>query len=166
MNFFSGFYLLFSWTAFFSFSRNADLTDWRFRFKHKFIIQYSYRLEKKKFTALSRVWKFWGCQNSAIIMTNGIRKVRKGVDTFIKRILILVSSSRTQCFRIRPLLHQSFPCKKQSSTLLWQEGGRRKPQRTPSLSALLFSCKVQNAKFFYNIWRSMLETLSIYITVP
>ena len=47
MNFFSGFYLLFSWTAFFCFSRNAGLTDWRFRFKHKFIIQYSYRLEKK-----------------------------------------------------------------------------------------------------------------------
>ena len=118
VNFFSGFYLLFSWTAFFCFSRNADLTDWRFRFKHKFIIQYSYRLEKKKFTALSRVWKFWGCQNSAIIMTNGIRKVWKGVDTFIKRILILVSSSRTQCFSIRPLLHQSFPCKLLSDTML------------------------------------------------
>ena len=27
------------------------------------------------------------CQNSAIIMTNGIRKVRQGVDIFDKRIL-------------------------------------------------------------------------------
>ena len=48
-------------------------------------------------------------------MTNGIRKVRKGVNIFDKRILILVSSSQTQCFRIQPRLHQSFPCSRQSS---------------------------------------------------
>ena len=47
-------------------------------------------------------------------MTNGIRKVRKGVDIFVKKILILVSSSRTKCFRIRPSLQLSFPCSRQS----------------------------------------------------
>ena len=67
----------------------------------------------KKVTAPSRVWKFWEyslCQNSALIMANGIRKVRKGVDIFDKKMLILASSSRTQCFRIRPHQQQSFPC--------------------------------------------------------
>ena len=54
------------------------------------------------------------CQNSALIIKNGIRKVRKGVDIFDKRILVLVSSSRTQYFRIRPCLNQSFPCSQQS----------------------------------------------------
>ena len=34
-------------------------------------------------------------------MTKGIRKVKKGVDIFNKRILVLVSFTRTQCFRIR-----------------------------------------------------------------
>ena len=47
-------------------------------------------------------------------MTNGIWKVRKGVDIFYKRILVLVSSSLTQCFRIPPRLHQSCPCSRQS----------------------------------------------------
>ena len=41
------------------------------------------------------------CQNSALIMTNGIRKVKKGVDIFNKRILVLVRFTRTQCFRVR-----------------------------------------------------------------
>ena len=50
------------------------------------------------------------CQNSALIITNGIRKVRLGVDILTKEFLILVSTSRTQCFRIRPCLQQSFPC--------------------------------------------------------
>ena len=45
---------------------------------------------------------------------NGIRKVRLGVNIFDKRILILVSSSWTQCFRIRPCLQQSFPPSRQS----------------------------------------------------
>ena len=54
------------------------------------------------------------CQNSALIIANGIRKFRKGVDIFDKKILILVSLSRTQCFRIRPCLQQSFPCSRQS----------------------------------------------------
>ena len=47
-------------------------------------------------------------------MTNWTRKVRKGVIIFDKRILVLVSSSRTQCFTIQPHLHQSFPCSRQS----------------------------------------------------
>ena len=34
-------------------------------------------------------------RNSALIMTNGIRKVRQGVDIFEKEFLILVSSSQT-----------------------------------------------------------------------
>ena len=61
---------------------------------------------KKKVTAPSWVSKFWGyslCQNSALIMTNGIRNVRRGEDIFDKKIL--VSSSRPQ---------QSFPCIRQS----------------------------------------------------
>ena len=33
---------------------------------------------------------------------------------FDKKILILVSSSRIQCFRIRPRLQQSFPCSQQN----------------------------------------------------
>ena len=37
----------------------SDSTDLRFKFERKFV-QYSYRLEKNKITALSRVWKFWG----------------------------------------------------------------------------------------------------------
>ena len=53
-------------------------------------------------------------QNSALIIKNGIKKVRKGVDIFDKRILVLLSSSRTQYFRIRPSLNQSFPCSQQS----------------------------------------------------
>ena len=53
------------------------------------IFIYSYRVEKLKVTALSRVWKFWGFQLSefSLIMTNGIRKVRQGVDIFDKKIL-------------------------------------------------------------------------------
>ena len=84
------------------------------RFKLKFL---NILAGWKKVTAPSRVWKFWEyslCQNSALIMANGIRKVRKGVDIFDKKMLILVSSSRTQCFRIRPRLQQSFPCSQQS----------------------------------------------------
>ena len=70
---------------------------------------YSYRMEKIV-TALSGVWKFWGyhCQNSALIMTKGIRKVRLGVDTFDKRILD--SCKFISDFRIQPCLQQSFPC--------------------------------------------------------
>ena len=47
------------------------------------------------------------CQNSALKMTNGKKKVRIGVDILTKEFLILVSSSRTQCFRILPCLQQS-----------------------------------------------------------
>ena len=73
----------------------SDSTDSSFRFKHKFIIQYSYRLEKKIHCTK------WGLKilRIFIIITNGIRKVRKGVEIFEKRILVLVSSSQTQCFR-------------------------------------------------------------------
>ena len=61
---------------------------------------------KKKVTAPSWVWKYWGfslCQSSAFIKTFGIRKVRKGEDIFDKKL-----DSPTQCFRIRPRLQQSF----------------------------------------------------------
>ena len=101
------------------------------------------------------------CQNSALIIRNGIRNVRKGVDIFDKKLLIPASSSRTQCFRIRPCLHQSFPCSRQSinryhsawCTLhnlsgfyflcfnfpcFWQEG-RGREKTPPPFSALLFS---------------------------
>ena len=63
-------------------------------------------------------------QYSPFIRKNGIRKVRKGVEIFDKRILVLVSSSGTQWFRIRPRF--------------WQVGGGREPKRKPSFSALLF----------------------------
>ncbi len=48
---------------------------------------YSYRLEKIKITA-ERVWKFLGSiVRNDVIMTNGIRKVRQGVNIFYKIIL-------------------------------------------------------------------------------
>ena len=43
---------------------------------------------KRKVTARLGLKILWiHCQNSALIMTNGIRKVRLGVDIFNKRIL-------------------------------------------------------------------------------
>ena len=49
-------------------------------------------------------------QNSPIIMTNGIKKVRKGVDIFNKRIFDSCKLYLGQCFRIQPCLSQlSFP---------------------------------------------------------
>ena len=90
------------------------------------------------------------------MITNGIRQARKGVDISERRILVLVSSSWTQCFRIRPCLHQSFPCSRQSinwyhsawcttyqnyfpfSSLL-ARGRGKKGRKKPSFSALLFS---------------------------
>ena len=92
-------------------------------------------------------------------MTNGIRKVRKGY--FQQKILILVSSSQTQCFRIRPRLQQSFPRSRQRYTNIivhgaqqlsriyflfflfpcfWEEGRVRGGEKPPTpLSALVFS---------------------------
>ena len=58
-------------------------------------------LKVEKSHCTNRVWKFWGY--SALIMTNRIRKVRNEVDIADKKILILISSSRTQCFRIRQI---------------------------------------------------------------
>ena len=48
---------------------------------------------KKNFSALSGLENSENinCQNSVLIITNGIRKVRKGVDIFDRRISILVS---------------------------------------------------------------------------
>ena len=52
-----------------------------------FYHMYSYRLEKIKITA-ERVWKFLGSiVRNDVIMTNGIRKVRQGVNIFYKIIL-------------------------------------------------------------------------------
>ena len=78
--------------------------------------QYSYRLKKKCHCTKRglKILRIYICQNSALKMTNGIRKVRLGVDIFEKKFLILVSSSLTQCFKIRPRLQQSFPCSQQS----------------------------------------------------
>ena len=39
------------------------------------------------------------------------------MDIFNKRILVLISSSWTQCFRVWPPLHQSFPFQPQS--IIW-----------------------------------------------
>ena len=51
------------------------------------------------------------CQNSVLIMTNGLDKEWIFSN---KEFLILVSSYLGHCFRIRPRLQQSFPCSRQS----------------------------------------------------
>ena len=83
----------------------SDSIEWRFRFKHKFLIQYSYSYQAgfENYDAIH-------CQNSALIVTNGKRKVRKGEGIWQKNF----GSSRTQYFRIRPRLHKSFSCSRQS----------------------------------------------------
>ena len=83
---------------------------------------------------------------------NGIRKIRLDWIFSRKEFLILVSSSWTQCFRIRPCLQQSFPCSWQNLNCMcmlhnlsgfyfqcfhfpcfWQEGrGRKRERETPS----------------------------------
>ena len=61
---------------------------WRLASTHNFLNILT-GWKNNRHTALGGVWKFWGyhCQNSALIMTNGIRKVRLEVDIFDKRIL-------------------------------------------------------------------------------
>ena len=57
-------------------------------FNYSSYLLYLFLQVRKKASALSGVCKFQGyhCQNSTLIMTNGIRKVKLGVDIFDKRI--------------------------------------------------------------------------------
>ena len=91
--------------------------------------------------------------NTALIRTNGIGKVRLGVDIFDKRIL--VRSSLTWCFKIQSLLQKSYSCSQQSinryhsewctnyqdpfSLITARGKGKRERERNLSFSALLFS---------------------------
>ena len=106
------------------------------------------QVEKIKVTAQRGIH----CQNSALILTNRTRKVRKGVDIFDKRILEV---HLRQCFRIKPFLQLSFPRSRQSInwylsawctayqdltlyvsiSFFWREGGGREREREtpPSL---------------------------------
>ena len=92
-------------------------------------------------------------------MTNEIRKVRKEVDIFYERILVLVSSSWTHFFRIRPCLHQPFPCSRHGiicmvhnhwysntrftefPSLLTRERGKRTVEKSLLLCTILVSGK-------------------------
>ena len=92
------------------FSGMSDSTDSSFRFKHKFIIQYSYRLEKKIHCTK------WGLKilRIFIIITNGIRKVRKGVEISEKKNFGSCKFISDTVLQNRPCLHQTFPCSRQS----------------------------------------------------
>ena len=102
---FENLYLLFGWSAVFSLARSVWLNWMKVQVKHKFLIQYSYSYQAgfENYDAIH-------CQNSALIVTNGKRKVRKGEGIWQKNF----GSSRTQYFRIRPRLHKSFSCSRQS----------------------------------------------------
>ena len=104
------------------------------RFKHNFL-NILRGWKNKSHTALSGVWKFWGyllsefCPN----MTNGIRKVRLGVE-----FLILVSPSWTQCFRIWPHL---FLAASRIQTDIIVNGGQHSKHSTFYVSISLVSGK-------------------------
>jgi len=71
--------------------------------------QYSYTLEKSHW-AVSRVCKFWGFPLSEFRLNNNKWDEKSEWIFSTKEFLILVSSSQTQCFRIRPCLQKYFPC--------------------------------------------------------
>jgi len=68
-------------------------------------------------------------------MTNGIRKVRKGVDIFDKKILLILSSSWTHYFSIPPHLQQSFPC------------------------------SLQNIKLYHNAWCTTYQDSTLFVSI-